>query len=96
MTPEQIRDYECPGIYKNVDRTPETPMPERYERHTVDIEQYDCACSGKQFGAHRLDCPVKNGRYTVPPPARLSGPFWAWVAMVALVGLYMAWKHWPW
>jgi hypothetical protein len=112
MTPEQIRDYENPGIYKNVDRTPEAPAPvctlapdddtsfqegdARWTRHTVDIEQYDCACSGKQFGAHRIDCPVKNGRYTVPPPARSDGALWAWVAMGALVGLYMAWKHCPW
>ena len=92
MTPEQIRDYEYPGIYKNVDRTPETPAPKGLD--TGDLTREECELmNALRFKRHTED--LEPAPPVARPKLRLSGAAWAWVAMSAMVVVYVAWRVWP-
>jgi hypothetical protein len=76
MTPQQIRDYEYPGIYVNTDRTPETPMPIPYHGSPVHgamaQREPDCAtaaCAGADYEGGALGAAISfsDGREYFKP-----------------------------
>lgn len=46
-----------------------------------------------QWERHTVD--IDRRPMSFQAPEKSKGAIWAWVAMGAVVGLYLVWRHWP-